>query len=239
MSIANMIEKEKNLEKLEKSLKVVFNDKDLIRQALVHRSYLNEHPEFRLGHNERLEFLGDAVLEIVITEFLYDNFPETPEGDLTNWRASLVNAKTAYEIAASLGVEGYLYLSKGEARDKNKKSRQFILANATEAIIGAIYLDQGLKTAKKFIMENFVSRLDDILRNRSYLDPKSHFQERAQEERGVTPHYEILEESGPDHAKVFKVGLYLGSEQVSSGKGSSKQEAQVEAAAAGLKKMGW
>lgn len=234
-----MIEKEKNLEKLEKSLKVVFNDKDLIRQALVHRSYLNEHPEFRLGHNERLEFLGDAVLEIVITEFLYDNFPETPEGDLTNWRASLVNAKTAYEIAASLGVEGYLYLSKGEARDKNKKSRQFILANATEAIIGAIYLDQGLKTAKKFIMENFVSRLDDILRNRSYLDPKSHFQERAQEERGVTPHYEILEESGPDHAKVFKVGLYLGSEQVSSGKGSSKQEAQVEAAAAGLKKMGW
>jgi len=234
-----MIEKDKDLEKLEKSLKVIFKDKDLIRQALVHRSYLNEHPEFRLGHNERLEFLGDAVLEIVITEFLYNNFPDTPEGDLTNWRASLVNAKTAHEIAAALGVESHLYLSKGEARDKNKKSRQFILANATEAIIGAIYLDQGLETAKKFIMDNFVSRLDDILRNRSYLDPKSHFQERAQEERGITPHYEILEESGPDHAKVFKVGLYLGSEQVSSGKGSSKQEAQVEAAAAGLKKMGW
>ena len=200
---------------------------------------MNEHPDFKIGHNERLEFLGDAVLEIVVTEFLYLNFSSTPEGDLTNWRASLVNAKMLYEVADELGVEEYLYLSKGEARDKNKKSRQFILANAIEAIIGAIYLDQGIEVAKKFILKNVVSKLDNILKNQAYLDPKSHFQEKAQEEKGITPHYEILEETGPDHAKIFTVGLYLGKEMVSTGQGSSKQEAQVEAAAKGLKKMGW
>lgn len=167
-----------DLEKLEKRLGVVFKNKDLIRQALVHRSYLNEHPDFHLGHNERLEFLGDAVLEIVVTEFLYLNFLSTPEGDLTNWRASLVNAKMLYKVAAELNIEECLYLSKGEMRDKNKKSRQFILANAVEAIIGAIYLDQGMNAAKKFILKNVVTKLDDILRNQKYLDPKSRFQEK-------------------------------------------------------------
>jgi len=224
---------------LQKRLGVSFQDEKLLRQALVHRSYLNEHPEFTSGHNERLEFLGDAVLEIVVTEFLYINFPQTPEGDLTNWRASLVNARMLYEIAREIGLEEGLYLSKGEARDKNKKSRQFILANAVEAVIGAIYLDQGLEPAKRFILENVVTKLDDILRNRTYLDPKSLFQEKAQEQRGITPHYEILDETGPDHAKVFTVGLYIEEEQVAVGKGSSKQEAQVDAAAQGLKKMGW
>ncbi len=218
---------------------VKFKDDSLLKQAMVHRSYLNEHPDFKIGHNERLEFLGDAVLEIVVTEFLYLNFPETPEGDLTNWRASLVNAKMLYEIAKELGIEEFLYLSKGESRDKNKKSRQFILANAIEAIIGAMYLDQGISIAKKFILARVVSKLDDILKNQSYLDPKSHFQEKAQEVRGVTPHYQILNEEGPDHAKVFTVGLYLGEEQVAIGQGSSKQEAQVAAAAKGIKKMGW
>lgn len=227
------------LSKLQKRLGVSFQDEKLLRQALVHRSYLNEHPEFTSGHNERLEFLGDAVLEIVVTEFLYINFPQTPEGDLTNWRASLVNARMLYEIAREIGLEEGLYLSKGEARDKNKKSRQFILANAVEAVIGAIYLDQGLEPAKRFILENVVTKLDDILRNRTYLDPKSLFQEKAQEQRGITPHYEILDETGPDHAKVFTVGLYIEEEQVAVGKGSSKQEAQVDAAAQGLKKMGW
>lgn len=228
-----------DLTKLQKRLGVKFKDDSLLKQALVHRSYLNEHPDFKMGHNERLEFLGDAVLEIVVTEYLYLSFVDTPEGDLTNWRASLVNAKMLYEVASELGIEDCLYLSKGESRDKNKKSRQFILANAVEAIIGAMYLDQGIGAAKKFILKNVVSKLDDILRNQTYLDPKSTFQEKAQEHKGVTPHYEILDEQGPDHAKIFTVGLYLGEEMVASGKGSSKQEAQVDAAANGLKKMGW
>lgn len=228
-----------NLTKLQKNLKIKFKNQDLICQAMVHRSYLNEHPDFRVGHNERLEFLGDAVLEIVVTEYLFLNFTDVPEGDLTNWRASLVNAKMLYEIAQELGIEDHLYLSKGEARDKNKKSRQFILANAIEAIIGAIYLDQGMAVAKKFIIKNIVCKLDEILENRLYLDPKSRFQEKAQEHKGVTPRYQILEESGPDHAKTFRVGLYLGDDLVTTGSGLSKQEAQVEAAIKGIKKMGW
>lgn len=228
-----------NLEKLENSLGVKFTNPDLIRQALVHRSYLNEHPDFPLGHNERLEFLGDAVLEIVVTEFLYLNFKDTAEGDLTNWRASLVNAKMLYVIAGELKLEDYLHLSRGEAKDKNKKSRQYILANAVEAVIGAIYLDQGIEVAKTFILKNIVVKLDDILQNQLYLDPKSRFQEEAQEKKGITPHYEILNEEGPDHAKMFTVGLYLGEELVASGEGSSKQEAQVDAAAKGLLKMNW
>ena len=228
-----------NLIKLQKKLEVNFKDKNLLKQALVHRSYLNEHPEFKMGHNERLEFLGDAVLEIVVTEYLFLNFPEVPEGDLTNWRAALVNAKMLYEIANDLGVEKSLYLSKGEAKDKNKKSRHFILADAVEAIIGAIYLDQGMKASKNFILKNIVSKLDSILKNKLYLDPKSRFQEKAQEMRGVTPYYKILDETGPDHAKIFTVGLYLDDDMIAKGKGLSKQEAQVEAATNGLKKLNW
>lgn len=227
------------LQKLQKKLGVKFVNESLLKQALVHRSYLNEHPDFNIGHNERLEFLGDAVLEIVVTEFLYLNFETTPEGDLTNWRASLVNARMLYEVAKDLGIEEDLYLSKGESKDKNKKSRQYILADAVEAIIGAIYLDQGMEIAKRFILANVVGKLDEILKSQSYLDPKSHFQEKAQELKGVTPHYQILDETGPDHAKIFTVGLYLGEELVISGVGSSKQEAQVDAAAKGLKKMDW
>jgi len=214
-------------------------DKNLLKQALVHRSYLNEHPNFKIGHNERLEFLGDAVLEIIVTEYLFLNFEDVPEGDLTNWRASLVNAKTLYDVAKKLGIEKHLYLSKGEARDKNKKSRQFILADAVESLIGAIYLDQGWNCAKQFISKNIISKLDLILENQLYLDPKSRFQEKAQEIKGITPHYQILDEIGPDHAKTFTVGLYLGEELVTEGKGSSKQEAQVAAAISGLKKFNW
>ncbi|MCX6798453.1 MAG: ribonuclease III [Candidatus Falkowbacteria bacterium] len=228
-----------SLVKLQKNLGLEFKDKKLLRQALVHRSYLNEHPDFETGHNERLEFLGDAVLEIIVTEYLYLNFSDTPEGDLTNWRAALVNAKMLYSVAADLDVESNLYLSKGEAKDKNKKSRHYILANAIEAIIGAIYLDQGFPAAKKFITAKIISHLDKILKNKSYLDPKSRFQERAQEEAGITPHYEIIKEEGPDHAKDFTVGLYLDTKMITTGEGSSKQEAQVQAAAKGLKKMNW
>jgi len=216
-----------------------FADSELLRQALTHRSYLNEHPDFPLGHNERLEFLGDAVLEIVVTEYLYVNFPQTAEGDLTNWRASLVNSKMLYIIAGELELEDYIQLSKGEAKDKNKKSRHYILANAVEAVIGAMYLDKGMEAPKKFILQHIVTKLDDILREKTYLDPKSKFQEKAQEKRGITPHYEELNEEGPDHAKIFTVGLYLNDEMIITGQGSSKQEAQVDAAAKGLKKLGW
>jgi len=228
-----------NLAKLEAAIGVTFQNKDLFQQALTHRSYLNEHPDFKTGHNERLEFLGDAVLEIIVTEYLFVNFPHTPEGDLTNWRASLVNAKMLYQVADKLGVENYLLLSKGEAKDKNTKARQYILANSIEAIIGSIYLDQGLETAKGFIVKNIVSQLDEILKNQTYLDPKSKFQEVAQEKEGVTPVYKTIKEEGPDHEKLFTVGLYLGEELIAEGDGLSKQEAQVKAAEAGLKKKGW
>lgn len=227
------------LSQLQKILGWKFKNQEILRQAMVHRSYLNEHPEFLGGHNERLEFLGDAVLEIVVTEYLFLNYPDTPEGDLTNWRASLVNAKMLYVIAAELGLEEYLYLSRGEAKDKNKKSRHYILANAVEALIGSIYLDQGLERAKSFILDKIVVKLPEILQTQSYLDPKSRFQEQAQDKRGITPNYEILGEEGPDHAKIFTVGLYLGEELIANGIGSSKQEAQVDAAAKGLKILNW
>ncbi|MEI7452179.1 MAG: ribonuclease III [Candidatus Falkowbacteria bacterium] len=228
-----------NLSVFENKIKVTFKNKDLLRQALVHRSYLNEHPDFSVGHNERLEFLGDAVLEIVITEHLYLNYPNTPEGDLTNWRASLVNAKMLYQIASELGVENYLFLSRGESKDKNSKARQYILANSIEAIIGAIYLDQGIESARQFILENIAVKLEDILRSESYVDPKSKFQEIAQEKVGITPVYKTLSEEGPDHEKKFTVGLYLGEELISSGEGLSKQEAQIAAAQAGLINKNW
>ncbi len=227
------------LSNLQKVLGLKFKNPDILRQAMVHRSYLNEHPEFACGHNERLEFLGDAVLEIVVTEYLYLNYPETPEGDLTNWRASLVNAKMLYVIATELDLESYLYLSRGEAKDKNKKSRHYILANAVEALIGAIYLDQGLDKAKELILQKIVVKLPEILQTQAYLDPKSRFQEQAQDKRGITPRYDILGEEGPDHAKIFTVGLYLEEELIATGQGSSKQEAQVDAAAKGLKLLNW
>jgi len=229
----------KDFSKLERVIGVKFKDIKLLVQSVVHRSYLNEHPRFELYHNERLEFLGDAVLEIIVTEYLFRNFPNTPEGDLTNWRASLVNSKMLSEVARDIKLENYLYLSRGEAKDKNSKARQYILANAVEALIGAIYLDQGVRAVKKFINAVIISKLDHILSNKLYLDPKSKFQEKAQELTKITPHYRVLKEIGPDHAKIFKVGLYLGNELVAQGQGASKQEAQIEAAKKGLKKKRW
>ncbi len=226
------------IEKLEQTLGVSFLNKDTLRQALVHRSYLNEHPDFSLGHNERLEFLGDAVVELVVTEHLYHNY-ENAEGDLTNWRASLVNADMMAGICESLGVDDYLYLSRGESKDAKSKARRYILANAFEAIIGAIYLDLGWESSKEFILRTVVSKLPSILEDRSYVDPKSRFQEAAQEKTGITPSYRVLSEEGPDHAKIFQVGIYLDKEQVAVGTGTSKQDAQVAAAAAGVKVKGW
>ncbi len=228
----------RDFSKLEKRIKVAFKDQDLLRQALVHRSYLNENPGFDLPHNERLEFLGDAVLELAVTEYLYNNYPN-PEGELTNWRAALVNANFLGDIAQTLGLGDYLYLSRGEAKDSGSKARLYILANAMEAVIGSIYLDAGWDKASQFIKDNVLAHLPEVLDKALYLDPKSRFQEIAQDKVGITPRYEVLSETGPDHAKIFKVGLYLDEELVSEGVGSSKQEAQVAAAAAGLKVKDW
>ncbi len=229
----------KDVSTLAKSLGVKFKDIDLLQQALIHRSYLNEHPSFRLGHNERLEFLGDAVLELIITEHLYRLYPDAPEGELTNLRAALVNAKMLSQISGSLGVEDFLALSKGEARDAKGKARQFILANAFEAITGAIYLDQGMEAARGFIERAVVPELARVVEQHLEIDPKSQFQEVAQEKVGVTPTYKVISESGPDHDKQFVVGVYLSSEQIATGRGSSKQEAQLDAAAKALKVKGW
>jgi len=228
---------ERDFPKLEKIIKVKFKNKDLIKQALVHRSYLNEHPSFELDHNERLEFLGDAVLELVVTEHLYLNY-ENPEGELTNWRASLVNSKMLSKIANELEVDEFLYLSRGEQKDTGK-GRQYILANAMEAIIGAIYLDQGWDKANKFIQTFILKELPEILEKKLYVDPKSRFQEVAQEKTGVTPTYKVLKEFGPDHAKQFEVAVLLKNEQIAVGKGFSKQEAQEDAASRGLEEKGW
>jgi ribonuclease-3 len=229
---------EKDFSGLEEKLGVKFKNIDLLNQAMVHRSYLNEHPDFRLGHNERLEFLGDAVLELVVTEYLYVNYPN-PEGDMTNWRAALVNANTLSGICKDTGAEDYLFLSRGESKDTGTKARQYILANAFEAIIGAIYLDGGYDTAKKFITERVLVKLPYILEHKLYLDPKSRFQEAAQEVAGVTPTYRVIDEKGPDHDKWFKIGVYLSDDLVAEGEGSSKQEAQVQAAENGIKAKGW
>ncbi len=228
----------KEISELEKEINITFKNQDLLRQAMVHRSYLNEHPDFSLPQNERLEFLGDAVLELIVTEYLYDKYPN-PEGDLTNWRASLVNSKMLSQIAQTCDLNAYLYLSKGESKDSNSKARQFILANAFEALIGAIYLDQGWEPAKQFIHERILIHLEEIIANKAYQDPKSKFQELSQENYGITPSYQVLTETGPDHAKNFVIGLFLGKEQIATGDGSSKQEAQVAAAEAGLKAKGW
>lgn len=206
--------------------------------AVVHRSYLNEHSEFAREHNERLEFLGDAVLELVVTEHLFLNY-SNPEGELTNWRAALVNGQWLADIAQTIELESYLLMSRGEQKDKNSKARRYILANAMEAVIGAIYLDSGWDEAKGFIERYIISTLPKILDKNLHVDPKSNFQEESQSRMSVTPSYKVLEETGPDHKKTFRIGVYLGKELVAEGKGTSKQEAQVAAAKAGLEAKGW
>lgn len=228
------------IETLAKKLGIKFNDNELLRQALTHRSYLNENRGKKMEHNERLEFLGDAVLELVVTEYLYKNY-SNQEGELTNWRAALVNGEMLAKISKDLGVEEFLLMSRGETKDTGR-ARQYLLANALEAIVGAIYLDQaesGFAKAKEFIEKNLLGKLADIIEKELYVDPKSRFQERSQEEVGITPSYRVLEESGPDHDKLFVIGLYLQNEMVAKGVGSSKQEAQKEAATKALEIKGW
>lgn len=227
-----------NLEEFEKKINITFKNSDLLIQALTHRSYLNENPSFHLGHNERLEFLGDAVLELVITGHLYEKFPDKPEGDLTSFRAALVNADMLAEVAKDIEMNGYLLLSRGEKKDVGR-ARNYILANAFEALIGAIYLDQGYDVASKFITDHLMTRLNDVLEKRLWKDPKSLFQEEAQERVGITPSYKVMKEVGPDHQKRFSVGVFLGASLIAEGVGASKQEAEVEAAQNALIKKGW
>jgi ribonuclease-3 len=229
----------KNFLILEKNLGLEFKNRDLLIEAFCHRSYLNEHPDFPLPHNERLEFLGDAVLELIVTEYLYKKYPEKNEGELTNWRAALVNAKILGELAKNLGFNDFLLLSKGEEKETGK-ARLYILANTFEALIGAIYLDQGYEVAKNFVEKNLIEKkLPEIIEKGLFKDPKTRFQEEAQERVKITPTYKVLEEWGPDHAKHFIVGVFLGNELVAKGEGTSKQEAEEEAAKNALKIKGW
>lgn len=223
---------------LQERLGVHFKNIDLLTQAFVHRSYLNENPGFRLGHNERLEFLGDAVLELVVTEYLYAHY-ENPEGELTNWRAALVNATMLSRVAHELGLDVHLLLSRGESRDGGSKARQSILANAVEAVIGAVYLDQGYDASQRFITQHILTHLPGILEKQLYRDPKSRLQEEAQARIGITPSYRVLEESGPDHKRHFIIGVYFGDQLISRGEGTSKQEAQVAAAQEALAHQQW
>lgn len=227
----------KDISELESKLQVTFNDKDLLQTALTHRSYLNENPSWHLPQNERLEFLGDAVLELAVTRYLYLNF-ENPEGELTSYRAALVNSIMLADAATKLNLGDFLLLSRGEAKDEGK-ARMYILANTFEAIIGAIYLDQGYDAAEEFIARALLSRMKEVLDKKLYRDAKSYFQEKAQEVVGITPTYEVLKEWGPDHAKNFVVGVYIGEKLVAEGEGSSKQAAQQDAAEKGLKAKGW
>lgn len=215
-----------------------FSDLNLFAEALTHRSYLNEHRDHPGTHNERLEFLGDAVLELATTDFLFRKFPAKPEGELTAYRAALVNTVSLAETAQTLGLNGNLLLSRGEAKDTGR-ARDVILADAFEAIIGAIYLDRGYAVAEHFIAEHIFGKIDDVIKKRSYQDAKSRFQEAAQEKRGATPSYETLREEGPDHDKRFTVGVFVAGAEVACGEGKSKQEAEQAAAKAALEKTGW
>jgi len=219
-----------------KKINIDFNNINLLKQAFVHKSFINENPGFKLGHNERLEFLGDAVLELVSTDFLFKKFNDKPEGELTNIRASLVNSHHLTLVAKELEIEKYLFLSHGEEKDKDSKARQYIIANCMEAII---YLDNGYANAKQFIEKYIFKNVDEIVDKKLYLDPKTQFQEKAQELYNITPKYKLLEESGPDHKKSFVVGLYVDKKLITKGRGSSKQEAEINAAILGLKKKDW
>lgn len=225
------------LSELESKINIEFQNKDLLLQALTHRSYLNENTKWHLDHNERLEFLGDAVLELIVTDYLYRNYPN-PEGEMTNWRAAIVNAVILSKISEKFNLNDYILLSRGEAKDVGR-ARQYILANAIEALIGAIYLDQGYEKTEEFINKFVIEELPAIIKDKLYRDPKSLFQEEAQDKVGITPTYEVIKEWGPDHARHFDIGVFLGDELVAKGEGLSKQEAQQVAAEEGLKKKGW
>jgi len=223
---------------LEERLGVTFSDRGVLEEALTHRSYLNEHRGLKRAHNERLEFLGDAVLELAVTEELFKKYPDEQEGMLTAYRSALVNTQSLAAVAKDLGIDEFLMLSKGEAKDTGR-ARLVIHANAVEAVIGAVHLDQGYAPAKKFISAYVLARLDEVIKKRLWQDAKSRFQEGAQEHAATTPNYKTLEESGPDHDKKFTVGVFIGDELIAKGEGKAKQEAEQVAAENALLKKGW
>lgn len=227
-----------NFSDFEEKTKIVFKDKNLLRQAFTHRSYINENASTNLSHNERLEFLGDAVLELIVTDFLYKKYPSYTEGELTAIRSALVNAIIISEVALQAGMNDFLLLSRGEAKDHGK-ARQYILANTYEAYIGALYLDQGYAAVDKFLHENLLPKTDEIIKKKLWRDAKSLVQEKAQEFLQTTPQYKVLSQSGPDHDKHFTVGIFFGASKIAEGKGKSKQEAEVGAAQAALKAKNW
>lgn len=214
---------------------VEFDDINLLITALTHRSYLNEHRSTVKEHNERLEFLGDAVLELVVTEYLYSNYSE-PEGILTNWRSSLVRTESISAAASRLGFEPYLRLSRGEKRG-TERARAQILANSFEAVVGAVYLDKGYEAAKQLIEKSILTTFAEILESGSWLDPKSRLQELSQSSLGHTPAYKVIDETGPDHDKIFTVGVYVDTKLYGKGTGPSKQAAQQAAAEKALAKL--
>lgn len=220
---------------IEKIIGVKPKDIDLYISSFTHRSYLNENRGFELPHNERLEFLGDAVLELVSTEHLYKNY-DHPEGELTNFRSALVNYKMLSEIAARLEFEKYLLMSRGEAKDTGR-ARQVILANCIEAFIGALYLDLGYDAAAKFITKEVLVELPNIITGGTYMDPKSKLQELVQEKHGITPTYGVISESGPDHDKIFVVAAFMKDKEIGRGEGPSKQEGEISAAEHALQNM--
>lgn len=228
-----------DLSKLESRLGVSFENKNLLLQALTHRSYLNENPGFELGHNERLEFLGDAVLELAVTEYLYRNYPDHPEGEMTNWRAALVNAVMLGKIAGELDISKHILLSRGEAADITSRAKQSILADALEAVIGAIYLDKGYEESRDFVERAVLKELPEVIEKQLYKNAKSRFQEEAQERMGITPEYKVVSEWGPDHAKTFRMAVFLGEDKIAEGEGASKQDAEQKAAEKALEEKGW
>ncbi len=227
-----------DLSKLERLLGTTFEHKEYLLSAITHRSYLNEHRGATQEHNERLEFLGDAVLELVVTDYLFRKYPNKPEGELTAVRAALVNTVSLSDSAQKLGLNDFMLMSKGEAKDTGR-ARQYILANAFESCIGAIYLDQGYEAAERFIGDHLFSKTDRIVEKRLWQDPKSRFQEFAQDKVSITPSYELLAQEGPDHDRVFTVGVFLKGEKVAEGQGRSKQEAEQDAAEKAIEKKGW
>lgn len=226
------------LEEFKSHNKIKFSNEKLLTQAFIHRSFINENPRSGLEHNERLEFLGDAVLELVVTEFLYMKYTHHNEGDLTSYRSALVNAVTLGEVASSLQFNDMLKLSKGEAKDVSR-ARSSILADAYEAFVGALYLDQGYESAKEFIARTLLFKTEEIIRKGLYKDAKSFVQEKSQELFGVTPSYRVLREEGPDHDKIFNIGIYFNDERIAEGEGKSKQEAETNAARNALQSKGW
>ena len=221
---------------LEAAIGYSFKESALLKEALTHRSYLNENPSWGVPHNERLEFLGDAVLELVVTEELYNRFPEEDEGKLTVIRAALVNYQFMAKMAGDAGIDTAILLSRGESKDTGK-AREVILANAAEAVIGAIYLDSGYAACRIFINKFVMEGLHDIMQAEAYRDPKSMLQEKTQATRKITPTYRVTEELGPEHRKIFKVAVYLEGAWIAEGEGQSKQDAEVEAAKAALEKI--